>query len=87
MLSAREEALRIRHLKDEERWSEHTKRLQPLVIGDQVRICKGAVMEYVLILSFGRGKCKGAEMEYVLILCVCLFVSFCSCFVLQEAAC
>ena len=38
MMSAREEALRARHLKETEKWSEHTKRLPPLVVGDQVRI-------------------------------------------------
>ena len=38
MLTAREETLRIRHLNDEERWSEHTQRLPPLVVGDHVRI-------------------------------------------------
>ena len=37
-LKAREEALRNRHMKGAERWSEHTKRLRPLVIGDHVRI-------------------------------------------------
>lgn len=37
-LEAREEALRNRHMRDAERWSEHTKRLPPLTIGDTVRI-------------------------------------------------
>lgn len=37
-LSAREEALRNRHMRAAERLSEHTKRLPPLVIGDHVRI-------------------------------------------------
>ena len=37
-LEAREEALRNRHMKGAERWSEHTKRLPALVIGDHVRI-------------------------------------------------
>ena len=37
-LAAREEALRNRHMRDAERWSEHTKRLPPLVVGDRVRI-------------------------------------------------
>lgn len=37
-LTAREEALRNRHMKSAERWSEHTKLLQPLIIGDSVRI-------------------------------------------------
>ena len=35
---AREEALRNRHMKAAEHWSEHTRRLPPLVIGDFVRI-------------------------------------------------
>ena len=35
-LSAREEALRIRHMKDAERWTEHTKSIPPQ--GDYVRI-------------------------------------------------
>ena len=35
---AREEALRIRHIKDAERWSEHTKTLPPLRVGDYVRM-------------------------------------------------
>lgn len=38
MLSAREEALRNRHLKAAEKWNEHTKRLAPLAVGDHVRI-------------------------------------------------
>ena len=37
-LNKREEALRARHMKAEERWSEHTKRLPPLKIGDYVRV-------------------------------------------------
>lgn len=37
-LAAREEALRNQHMHAMERWSEHTKRLPPLVIGDHVRI-------------------------------------------------
>ena len=37
-LAAREEALRNRHMKAAERWTEHTKRLPPLVVGDHVRI-------------------------------------------------
>ena len=37
-LVAREEALRNRHMKAAERWSEHTKQLKPLVVGDTVRI-------------------------------------------------
>ena len=37
-LAAREEALRNRHMRATERWSEHTKRLPPLAIGDHVRI-------------------------------------------------
>jgi len=37
-LAAREEALRNRHMRDAERWSEHTKRLMPLVVGDCVRV-------------------------------------------------
>ena len=37
-LLAREEALRNRHMRAMERWSEHTKRLSPLKIGDAVRI-------------------------------------------------
>ena len=38
MLSAREEALRIRHMKDAERWTEHTKSIPPLIVGDYVHI-------------------------------------------------
>ena len=37
-LFLREEALRNRHMKTEERLSEHTKHLLPLVVGDLVRI-------------------------------------------------
>ena len=37
-LAAREEALRNRHMQAMERWSEHTKRLPPLIVGDRVRI-------------------------------------------------
>ena len=37
-LSAREEALRIRHMRAAEKLSEHTKQLPPLIIGDLVRI-------------------------------------------------
>ena len=37
-LSAREEALRIRHMKDAERWTEHMKSIPPLIVGDYVRI-------------------------------------------------
>ena len=37
-LRKREEALRNRHMKAAERWSEHTKRLPPLRVGDTVRI-------------------------------------------------
>ena len=37
-LKTREDALRNRHMKAAERWSEHTKRLVPLVVGDHVRI-------------------------------------------------
>ena len=36
--AAREEALRNRHMKDAERWSQNTRRLSALVIGDHVRI-------------------------------------------------
>ena len=35
-LAAREEALRNRHMKSHERWSEHTKQLPPLRVGDFV---------------------------------------------------
>lgn len=37
-LKAREEALRNRHMRCSEYWSEHTKRLPPLKVGDHVRI-------------------------------------------------
>ena len=37
-LAAREEALRNRQIKAQERWSEHTKRLPPLAVSDHVRI-------------------------------------------------
>ena len=37
-LAAREEALRNRHMRAAERWTEHTKRLPPLKVGDLVRI-------------------------------------------------
>ena len=37
-LAAREEALRNRHMKTHERWSEHTKQLPLLGVGDFVRI-------------------------------------------------
>ena len=37
-LAAREEALRGRHIRDGERWSEHTRRLPPLKVGDHVRL-------------------------------------------------
>ena len=37
-LAAREEALRNRHMKAAERWTEHTQRLPPLKVGDLVRI-------------------------------------------------
>ena len=37
-LKAREEALRNWHMRAAERWSEHTKRLPPLVVGDKVRV-------------------------------------------------
>lgn len=37
-LDRREEALRARHMKAQERWSEHTKRLPPLKVGDLVLI-------------------------------------------------
>jgi len=37
-LSLREDALRNRHIRGLEQWSEHTKRLPPLAVGDQVRI-------------------------------------------------
>ena len=37
-LMAREEALRNRHMKAAERWSEHTRQIPPLEVGDLVRI-------------------------------------------------
>ena len=37
-LAAREEALRNRHMRAAERWTEHTRRLPPLIVGDHVRI-------------------------------------------------
>ena len=37
-LVAREEALRNRHMKSAEYWSEHTKRHPPLAVGDHVRV-------------------------------------------------
>ena len=37
-LAAREEALRNRHMRAAERWTEHTRRLPPLNVGDHVRI-------------------------------------------------
>ncbi len=37
-MHSREEALRNRHMKAKERWSEHTKRLPALVVGDHVRV-------------------------------------------------
>ena len=37
-LTAREEALRNRHLRMAERWTEHTRRLPPLSVGNHVRI-------------------------------------------------
>ena len=37
-LAAREEALRSRHMRDLERWTEHTKQLPPLRVGDHVRL-------------------------------------------------
>ena len=37
-LTAREDALRNRHMRDAERWTAHTKQLPPLVVGDMVRI-------------------------------------------------
>ena len=37
-LDLREEALRHRHMRHQERWSEHTRTLPPLQIGDRVRI-------------------------------------------------
>ena len=37
-LAMREQALRNRHMKAAEKWTEHTKRLPPLKVGDKVRI-------------------------------------------------
>ena len=37
-LATREEALRNRHVMAVERWTEHTKRLPPLVVADHMRI-------------------------------------------------
>lgn len=37
-LAAREDALRNRHMRGAERWSEHTKQLLPLAVSDHVRI-------------------------------------------------
>ena len=37
-LAAREEALRNRHVRDGERWAEHTRRLRALKVGDHVRL-------------------------------------------------
>ena len=37
-LTAREDALRNRHMRDAERWTAHTKQLPPLVVGDLVRL-------------------------------------------------
>ena len=37
-LAHREDALRNRHMKAAERWSEHTRKLPPLTVGDHVRI-------------------------------------------------
>ncbi|KAJ8365105.1 hypothetical protein SKAU_G00139360 [Synaphobranchus kaupii] len=37
-LTAREEALRKRHIRTADTWAEHTKRLPPLVVGDLVRV-------------------------------------------------
>ena len=36
--AAREDALRNRHMRSAERWSEHAKRLPPLTVGDHVRM-------------------------------------------------
>ena len=36
-LAKREEALRNRHMKSYERWTEHTRALPPLIVGDYVR--------------------------------------------------
>ena len=38
LLNAREDALRQRHMHDHERLSEHTRRLPPVKVGDQVRV-------------------------------------------------
>ena len=38
MLSSRENALRVRHVRSAEYWSEHTRRLNPLRVGDHVWI-------------------------------------------------
>lgn len=37
-LRLREEALRQRHMREQDKWSEHTKALSPLRVGDRVRI-------------------------------------------------
>lgn len=37
-MAAREEALRNRHMKAAERWTEHTKQLPPLAVGNHVRL-------------------------------------------------
>ena len=37
-LNKREDVLRVHHIKAEERWTEHTKRLPPLKVGDTVRL-------------------------------------------------
>ncbi|XP_014667144.1 PREDICTED: translation initiation factor IF-2-like [Priapulus caudatus] len=37
-MTAREEALRNRHMKAAERWTEHTKRLPPLAVGNHIRL-------------------------------------------------
>lgn len=37
-MAARKGALRNRHMRDGERWSEYTKRRMPLAVGDHVRI-------------------------------------------------
>ena len=37
-LHLREEALRHRHMRHQDKWSEHTKTLSPLQVGDRVRI-------------------------------------------------
>ena len=36
--ATKENALRNRHMKAAERWSEHTRQLPPLVVGDHVRV-------------------------------------------------